>query len=445
MKNLITKFSPKNQFARSVGVLVGGTAGAQLLLVLSAPLLTRLYSPEDFGMLAVYISILSLFTVVASLRYELAIPLPEDDQTAANILVLCIIIVLFMTGFSGLIVTLWGDEIAVALDVPELANYFWLLPIGVLLIGTFQVFNYWALRVKEFTVIAKIKIYQAITTVSLQLMTFKVGGVGLLAGQVVGQGLGSVTLAKSALSKPEICQVSIEGIRCVAVRYKHFPLFSTWAGFFNTAGSQIPPLLFALIFGSVSAGLYALANRVLALPMAFVGQAISSVLLSEAAERHRQNSLVELLVVVHRKLVLIITGPVLLLILWGPDLFKFVFGNQWEQAGLVAAWLSLWIFFSFTTSPLSSVYEILERQQLGMWMQFQLFVFRIIGILLGAYFGGFMTAVAMFSVSNMLSYLIYLIILFRIAGGGSKSIFKNYALPILLILSAVVLKFGALK
>src|SRR5690606_14087552 len=101
-----------------------------------------LYTTEDFGLLAVYSGLLALFAVVASLRYELAIPMPESNAEAANIIILSLLAVLFMTGVSSLIVWLAGQQIAEALDAPNLARFFWLLPVGVLLTGVYKVFNY---------------------------------------------------------------------------------------------------------------------------------------------------------------------------------------------------------------------------------------------------------------------------------------------------------------
>jgi len=129
----LRRLLPKNTFARGVSVLVGGTAAAQLLTVLAAPLLTRLYSPEDFGLLAVYGSLLALIGVMSSLRYELAIPLPEDDGEAANLAVLSLILVGISALLSGVLVLLLDTAIADALGVPALADYSWLLPVGVLL------------------------------------------------------------------------------------------------------------------------------------------------------------------------------------------------------------------------------------------------------------------------------------------------------------------------
>jgi O-antigen/teichoic acid export membrane protein len=91
---------PQNAFARGVSVLVGGTAGAQLITVLAAPLLTRLYSPEDFGLVAVCASLLALIGVISSRRYELAIPLPDDDVEEANVAMLSLLLVAMTTVFQ---------------------------------------------------------------------------------------------------------------------------------------------------------------------------------------------------------------------------------------------------------------------------------------------------------------------------------------------------------
>src|SRR5690606_40130625 len=91
---------PRNHFARGVSVLVGGAAGSQLLMLLAAPLLTRLYTPEDFGLLAICVGVLAMFGAIASFRYEGAITLPEDNVEAANVAALCLVTVLLMTSVS---------------------------------------------------------------------------------------------------------------------------------------------------------------------------------------------------------------------------------------------------------------------------------------------------------------------------------------------------------
>jgi O-antigen/teichoic acid export membrane protein len=420
----LRRLLPKNTFARGVSVLVGGTAGAQLLTVLAAPLLTRLYSPEDFGLLAVYGSLLALIGVISSLRYELAIPLPEDDGEAANVAVLSLILVGISALLSGVLVLLLGHAIADALGVPALAGYFWLLPVGVLLGGAYSVFNYWSVRTKRFGTIAGTKLSQALATVAIQLAGFKLGGIALLYAQVAGQSVGTTSLGGWALANPGFRQVSWSGIKKAAVRYRRFPIFSTWAGFANTAGLQLPPMLFAALFSPAAAGLYTLANRVLTLPMSLVGGAIGQVFFANAAEAHRAGQLGPLVAQLHAKLAHIGLPPALILILLGPDLFAFVFGEQWRQAGEFARWMAPWLYLVFVSSPLSTLFAVTENQKQGLAFQVILLVLRIAAIGLGAWYGDLTLAIMLFAGASALCWLGFLFWVAHIAGNSARTMWQ---------------------
>ena len=421
VKNQLRRLLPKNTFARSVSVLVGGTASAQLLLVLAAPILTRLYSPEDFGLLAVYASLLALIGVISSLRYELAIPLPEDDGEAANVAVLCLILVVISTILTGVLVLLMGSAIAAALGVPTLAGYLWLLPVGVLLTGFYSVFNYWAVRTKRFTTIAGTKLRQAVATLAIQLAAFKLGGIALLLGQVAGQGVGTTTLGLPALKSAGFKQVSWAGVKKAAGRYRRFPIFSTWAGFANTAGLQLPPLMFAALFSPAAAGLYTLANRVLTLPMNLVGGAIGQVFFANAAEAHRVGKLGPLVAQLHAKLAHIGLPPAILLMLLGPALFAFVFGEQWRQAGEFAQWMAPWLYLVFVSSPLSTLFAVAEAQLQGLAFQSILLVSRVAAIGVGAWVGDLTLTMMLFAGVSAVCWLGFLFWVAHIAGNSAKT------------------------
>jgi len=405
----LQKILPKGQFARSVAVLAGGTAGAQLLMIAASPILTRLYTPEDFGLLAVYMSLLSLFTVISSMRYELAIPLPESDQEAAYLTLLSLFIVVFVTIISGVAVVFAGSYAAKLLGTPKLANFFWLLPVGIFLIGSYQVFNYWALRTKSFPTIAKTRIRQTISTVTIQVIGFKLGGITLVLGQAVGQGAGTLTLAKPAIKRPEFKGWKWVDLKIVAKRYRNFPLFSTWSGLANTAGMQIPPLMFAALFSPAIAGFYAIAHRVLALPTGLIGGAIGNVFFSNAAEDYRKGQLQPLFENVLDKLVMISIPIMVLLIFAGPTLFEFVFGTDWKQAGIFAQWMAVWIGMVFISSPLSVLFSIVEKQAVGLFFQSIMLIVRVIVIFIGYRLDNVLLTIIMFSFSSAIMWFGFLL------------------------------------
>lgn len=404
MRNSVSRILPKNAFARGVGVLVGGTAGAQLLLVAASPVLTRLYTPQDFGLLAVFAGLLALIGVVASLRYELAIPLPEAEGEAANIAALGLLIVLGMTGLAALGVIFFAESVTHALGVPALARHGWLLPLGVAMGGVYNVFNYWSVRTKRFSTIAGTRLRQALATIAIQLAAFKLGAGALILAQVAGQSVGAASLARPALARPAFRAASWHGIAAVAVRYRRFPIFSTWAGLFNTAGTQLPPLLFAALFSPAAAGLYILANRVLQLPMSLVGAAIGQVFFASAAQARREGGLAPLVAGLHARLAHIGLPPALILALIGPELFAFVFGAEWRQAGEFARWMAPWLYLVFVSSPLSTLFAVMERQREALVFQFILLISRVAAILFGALQGDLMLTIILFAMASALCY-----------------------------------------
>jgi O-antigen/teichoic acid export membrane protein len=404
--------SLKNKsLANGIAALVGGAASSQILAIVAAPILTRIYSPEDFGLLTVYVSLLALLGVISSLCYELAIPLPDSDIDAIHIVIVCMIIVVMMSLISGVLVYFFGGVLADYLKMEALEGVLWLIPMGVFFAGLFKVFNYWSVRTKEFSSIASTRIGQTITTLVIQISFFKFGGVMLLAGQVIGQLFGSVCLTFIATRKHAFSSWTWSGLGAVVSRYKYFPIYSSWSGLANTAGLQLPPLVFAVYFGPSIVGMYSLAHRILSIPTTLIGNATGQVLLSHGADAHNNNKLSRLVRCIHSDLATLGLPPTLIVLVSGEQLFQLVFGDEWGEAGKIAQILSPWLYLTFLTAPLASLFTIKEQQFKALIFQVFLLTARLIGILLGVYLGGFFTAVIFFSLFSTLSRAVLLVIL----------------------------------
>ncbi len=423
MANWLQRFKPKSAFARGVGVLVGGTAGAQALMVLAAPVLTRLYSPEDFGLLAVFTAILALLAVIAAGRYELAIPLPESDQDAANITVLGFVLVLLTSLLTFAVFLLWPQAIADALNAPTLAPYLWLIPFGVLFAGTYEVFSKWAVRRKQFPTIARTRIVQALGTLGVQLGAYKLGVAALLGGHAAGQGLGASGLALSAFKRPEFRECSLAGLRQQASRYRKFPLYSTWTALFNTASLQLAPIMFVAIYGAAVAGLYALTLRILSMPGSLIGNAVGSVFLSSAPAARRDGTLKDLVEKLHARLAMAGALPLMVLLFFGPDLFELVFGAEWRKAGVYAQWMAPWIYLQFQWSPLSMLASVLELQSQALVAQLLTFGLRFGSLLLCATMGYVADlGIFIFATVSAITYLTRMLWFTKCAGVATSSL-----------------------
>jgi O-antigen/teichoic acid export membrane protein len=340
---------------------------------------------------------LAIVIVVASLRYELAIPLPVEDQDASHIVVLSLLIVFTFVVAASFMAFFFAQPICDLLGVPKLGPYFWLLPIGILFGGGYKVLNYWAIRTKSYQLIARTRIKQSLATLLIQLAGFNAGGISLLIGQASGQGVGSLALAKGALSNSAFKHINCASVGRVAKRYRKFPILSTWEGLANAAGAQLAPLLFASLFGAGAAGLYALAHRILSIPMTLVGSAIGQVFFSDAAEAKRADNLKPLVVSLHAKLTIIAMPPTIVLMVAGPEIFSTVFGGNWQQSGVFARWMAPWLYFVFTTSPLSTLFAVIEKQGSGLMFQIVLLIARIAAISLGAYLDDLLLTIILFS------------------------------------------------
>lgn len=415
---------PRSSFARSVGTLIGGTAGSQALAVLAAPIVTRLFTPKDFGVLAVFAGILSVLTAFAGLRYELAIPLPEDDQEAANVAVLALIIVVLISLSSVVVVLVGGGFISDMLNVPGLSRHLWLLPIGVLAVGAYQVFNYWAVRTKTFAAISGTNMKQSITSIAVQLVGYPLGPLALLIAHVAGQSMGSLSLGKAALKRPQFGRVRVAGVLEAAKRYRRFPMYSTWTGLLNTGGVQLPALLFAALFHPAAAGLYILTNRVLSMPMTIIGRAIGTYFFAHAADAHREKRMAQLVAGMHQRLAQIAMPPVLVFLLAGPELFAFVFGDAWREAGVFARWMAPWLYVTFVTSPLNALFDVVERQSLELLFEILLFTSRAVAITVGAFSGNLVLAIVLFSLAGVVSRGISLVWIVTNSGNSASVLVK---------------------
>jgi O-antigen/teichoic acid export membrane protein len=261
----LTRLLPQGNFARGVSVLAGSTALAQGLAVAASPILTRLYTPDDFGLLAIFAAMLSVLAVIAGLRYELTIPLPEDDEDAAKLCVLAVMATVVVSILTALAVVVFGDQIAHSLGVPALAQWLWLLPVTLLFTGIYQALYYVAVRKNEYGTIGRTRFSRALVMLAIQFAAFRFGAVGLVFGHAAGWAAGPIDFVRLLRRKHrDMFRTAFDwtGIRAQALRYKSFPLWSSPGALLNTAGAQMPIIGFALLFSPAAAGLYALTQRV---------------------------------------------------------------------------------------------------------------------------------------------------------------------------------------
>jgi O-antigen/teichoic acid export membrane protein len=381
------------QFFRGVAILAGGTALAQILTVLASPLLARLYEPQDFGVMSIYLSMVSIISGVGCWRYEVAVALPEDDEAAVHLLALCVFLLTGMALLSWGAVTLWGSEIVWILKAPLLAPYLWLMPISVMAIGTYQMLNYWGVRKKVFSNIARSKFIQSVTQVLVQslLGLSKAGPIGLLLGDVAGRCGSSLTLASVAVRRigKMTRTISPASIRTVAIRYRRFPLYSTWAALINSIGVYALPLLMSAHFGPKVSGWLALCQIVAGAPLSLISTSATQIYMAEAARIQRSNLPVQLAFFwsTVRRLALLAFVMLSAVAVSIPWLIPTLFGDNWSESVRYIYVLTPAYFSMAVGSSVFGAVDVFERQDLALMLELTRIPLMVGPILVGGFLG----------------------------------------------------------
>lgn len=401
----------KAQFARKVTVLAAGTALGQGIVLLASPVLARIYTSADFGVLAVFSATLGILSVLATLRYEEAIPLPRRDEEALPLLVLSLGILGVIVIAVGLGVWLAGDLAVALLNVPALKPYLWLLPLALAGMGCYQVLNNWAVRKAAFHDIAVTKVSQGLALALVQVV------VGLLhrsplglvlgdfAGRVAGSGMLFKVLRRSRLNIAP--SVSRAALKTPARVYWKFPAYTLPNALLNTVSQSIPNLLLSSLFSPAVAGCYFFALQVTSAPLTLISKSVAQVFFQNAAEKHSQGQpLTELVRQVHWRLLWMAVAPSLVLMAFAPALFGWVFGAEWRMAGEYLRYLVPWLAALFVVSPTTYVFAIVNKQETMLVFELVVLALRVLAIVGGAHYSANpVWAIALFGAVGFLANL----------------------------------------
>lgn len=443
--HFLNRLLPKGSALRHVSILAGGTTIAQGLNVLIMPVLSRIYSPSDFGVMAVFVSVTAILTELSGFRYHLAIPLPKHERYAKAVVVLSFFLQAVFVVFISIVLLVLGKPLLSKVSMEILIPYRYLVPVGVAGMGAYIALTQWAIREKLFQTIARTKVTQsisgAIAMVSLGFLGVR--PLGLLIGKIISQAGGITTLSRSIFKKKGFPRPPLGDIKRAALRYRKFPMYSTWSGMLNTLGSQIVPILLVAFFNPEVTGFFTMAQNVLFLPSTLIGQAVGQVFIQKASVARYEGNLKEVSMETYSVLSQLGLFPILLLSLLSPDLFSFFLGARWVGAGIFARIMGFWVALSFICSPTSVLFLVMEMQGIHLLIEVLQNVFKILAIYIGGVFGGPFWAIGLYSFVGAFVYCVKLTILLKKCGNGMDEIFGKLIKRALINLSFLLLPFAA--
>ena len=453
MKSLSRLFSTEGLSGPTLTLLSG--AGIVMVIgYLALGVITRLYLPSELGIGKYFVTVMTLVGSIASLRYEDALMLPKEDKDAA-VLIWLSAMVMFISAALLALLSLWSSEIAGILDFPAIAPYLPLVPVTLICMRSGRIAEFWLVRKRAFRHISAGHVSLTVSMVTARIgfglppiHANEAGHIGgFILGHIVSSGLfiwmalrRSASAIRAALSWKRMFQA--------AVRYRRFALFSTPSSMISAFMGHIVVLLIPFFFSTTVAedalGFYGIAFAAIGIPISYVARSVAHPFFISAAEAQLSGNLASISSLVHRRLIMISLFPVLAVMLAGPDFFELWLGGPHRQTGIYAAYIAPWLVLGATVSPLTRVYDVMERQRLDFMMALLMLVCLSLALILGGLTNNIDTMLIAAGVVGALVRAIQLFVILRLAGVPWREGIAPYCDFFLLSLPSLVLVFAAL-
>lgn len=402
----------------NVALMASGTIISQIVVILSSPILSRIYSVNDFGYLSLFTSVISISAVLSTGRYELAIGIPEIDKDSLSIFNLILIIGGVTSTLYFIIIFLFSEVLKLEiLGGLFLKKWIYIAPIYIFIIAILSAILYWLQRKKLYKKITFINAFQVILTSIFSLL---IGFLKIESGMIYSLVLSAFIVVLYLIFTEKDLYKAIgdfSNVKLQAKKFANFPKFALWSDLSLSISQQFIPILFSLLYSTTIVGFYAMANRILRLPNIIITTAVGNVFRNDAIDEIRKKgNCIDIYRNTFKKLVKISLPIYFILFLISPYLFEQVFGNQWRQAGVFARIISVFLFLEFIAVPLNSVYYIRNFQKRIMKLQIFNAFMGGIAIFLGAYlFRDSKSSLILFSMNALFFNLLFIRGSFRVA------------------------------
>ena len=402
-----------SEFIRNSAVMMTGTGIAQIIPVLIIPVLTRLYAPGEIGILAAFISLFTIFSVIAGGRYEFGIIMPESDRSGRNLLYLSGTLSVISGLILAFLVVFFGGPVASAVNAPLLEPWLWLLPVTVTAQGLFMAFSFALNRNKQYRSIAAGKVSQTGTTAVVQTL----GGIsgwgvgGLIIGKAAGVIISAGWLISAMLRRAPrfLGRVKPDELKKTAAEFISYPKYNAPHALVTSISGNLPVILFITFFTDAIAGFYAMAFRASYAPVQIVSAAVGQVFGKRLAEKKHEGANVRAYVIkvlLHFAAIGIV--PFGLLFLAGPAVFGFILGADWTVTGDYVRILIPYVYLTFITQPLSYIPLLYDRQKTAFILFLISVLVRILAIFTGIWLDLFMVSLILYSATGVLILLYHI-------------------------------------
>lgn len=419
----------RGEFLKNVATLISGTTLVQIIAILIYPVLSRIYTPGDFGLFGLYMSIISITAIIATAKYEMAIMLPEKDEDAVNLLAIAVFFSVIISLFLMVFILFFNRPFCLMLGSTDIAPWLYFVPFSTLMVGLFQAFKLYANRNKKYRLITGANVGQSLSNSATKITVGPLiqGPAGLIAGTILGQMIGAVIFLIPGLRKnrEKLALLKRSKMKMLSKEYNLFPRFNMIQGVINNLSAALPIFIFNSYFSTAIAGYFTLGYSIIQRPMNLVATAFYQVLSQRIIERYNKAQRIypDIKKFLYRLLQLV-TIPFILVAVFAPSIFRVVFGPEWEEAGRYTQIIIPWLFTTSLTMPLSFIPDMFRRQKKAMILDIIKFILRILSLIAGILKNDVYLGLVLFSTTStimiMYSLLWYISMVRRLDRKGKK-------------------------
>ena len=355
----------KSDFIKNIFTLLSGATIAQGIAIVTIPILTRIYTPEDFGFIAIYLSIANIIAAISTGRYELAIMLPKKKENSLAILKGTFRIISFISLISFFLILILKSFKNPVTNLIK-PSYFYFLPLSIFIVGSINVFLQWFTRQKQFKLQAKTKIIKSSTNSGVNValgILFSLKSFGLFLGHIAGQTIQFVAFAMKFIKeeKENLKNIDKIKIREELKKNRNFPYYSAPMAFLNSVSTDLLIYILNLFYSTSLVGFYASANKVINYPLQLISQSFTSVFYQKINETNKKT---KLYLISYFSNLILATIAMIPIVIWGEEIFVFVLGRDWKIAGSIAKLLSPLTVASFAMRSVSNIFSLTRKNKI---------------------------------------------------------------------------------
>ncbi len=418
----------ENNIFKNMLKLSGGTTITQIMGILVLPILSRIYSPEDFGIYALFFSISNILLILGTWQYHVAVVLPKDYNESINLFFLSILLLTFMSILFFILLMASNSFMSNLFKINGPSSLFLLIPIHIFISGAYQSLRALNSRNNAFGNSAKSSVINSGFTYLLQIIfgIIFIDKLGLVYGSILGIFIATIFLLAVSIRFIQIRSINLSKIKKVMYKYKKFPTFTTLGNLLAGLGSQLPVLLLTSLFGTLFSGFYSIANKAINIPSTIIASSISEVSYKHISDIIDDNKLLSNYIEKSMAGVLQISIiPFLIVFIFGKSLTAFFLGTEWSTTGLYIQILSPLIFLQILGSPIGVFFQK-NRNDLVLKLQIVYLIFSIIGLYSGYIFGSATIAIISFSLLQSLQAVLWIYLNFRLSNASFRNMLYNF-------------------